>query len=296
MAILDAIVVKTSRTSDHDLRKGENYIYDALPPENVFGHTKKVRLLRDSIERLRRRSGRGSLRILDIGCGSGYAVTRFLSRQGDQVLGIDMYPPNINYAATHFGHNGLRFICMDADSLSADGETFDIVVMADILEHLDNPMAILATAAELMVPNGILLVTVPNGKGPFELESAFSRVPLVGSALLSMLDLSVALLKKFVLGGISSRNPSSGPSDLPYNIDSGHVQFFSMAAMVRLFSETGLEVIGSRNLSFLCGPFTNSIFSRWQSFCDWNVSMADHLPSWLSSAWFFECRKTSDRD
>jgi 2-polyprenyl-3-methyl-5-hydroxy-6-metoxy-1,4-benzoquinol methylase len=274
---------------------GSGYLHDPLLPENVFGHTKKVTLFREAIERARCESARPTLRILDIGCGSGYAVTRFLGKTGDQVLGIDMYAPNIAYADAHFKKDGLSFACMDVHWLAADGRVFDIVVMADVLEHLDVPASILAKAVKLIAPGGRMLVTVPNGWGPFELESALSRLPFFGPALLKALDAFVAVLNKSVLKGVWSRASSQVPTDLPYNIHSGHLHFFSRRQLVSLLEGEGLEVRDIRSLSFLAGPFTNSLFSPWQAFCDWNVRVADRLPRRLASAWFVECRMARDR-
>src|SRR5437764_357928 len=98
----------------------------ALPRENVCGHTRKVILCREACERLRQRRAGGSLRILDVGCGSGYAVTRFLGAPGDDVLGIDLYEPNISYARRTFERPGLRFECRDAQSLVGDQQGYDI--------------------------------------------------------------------------------------------------------------------------------------------------------------------------
>lgn len=272
------------------------YLYGTLLPENVFGHTKKVRLFRESIERTRRASKKGSLRILDIGCGSGYAVTRFLGKMGDHVIGIDMYPPSVAYAEKHFGCAGLRFLCMDAQELSTAGEVFDVVVLADVLEHLDDPFSVLKMAVDLLAPDGKLLVTVPNGRGPFEIESALSKVPLLGTGLLRFTDLFVALLNKTVMRGAWSRQAEFIPKGLPYNIESGHVQFFSIEDMFKLFQVTGLAVIKSDNVSFLSGPFTNYLFAPSRKFCDWNASVVDRLPPRIASSWFFECRRTESED
>src|SRR5215475_5289196 len=104
----------------------------SLPRENVFGHTRKVELLRAACERLRARRAGGGLRILDVGCGSGYAVTRFLGGADDDVLGVDVYEPNISYARRAFGRPGLSFECRAAESLLADQQRYDVVVLADI--------------------------------------------------------------------------------------------------------------------------------------------------------------------
>ncbi len=269
----------------------EAYLYMALLPENVYGHTKKVRLFRESIERFRTMSKNSSLRILDVGCGSGYAVTRFLGKTVDHVMGIDMYPPNIEYAKEHFKHPSLHFLCMDAQTLSTAGEVFDVVVMADVLEHLEDPASILKIAVDLLAPDGRLLVTVPNGKGPFEIESAFSKVPILGSGLLKLLDLFVAMLNKTLMKGAWSRIDELTPKDLPYNIDCGHVQFFSINDMLRLFSGVGLEVDNTANVSVFSGPFTNYLLAPSQHFCGWNVRIANCLPRSIASAWFFECQR-----
>lgn len=268
-----------------------DYMYNDLPPENVFGHTKKVRFCREAIERHRSRQGGAPLRILDIGCGSGHAVTRFLGKQGDEVFGIDMFPPNIDYAMAHFKNDGLRFAHTDVNSLSVDGRRFDIVVMSDVLEHLDNPGAVLETTAKLLPHGGRLIVTVPNGVGPFELESAISRARLIGPTLVKLTDLIVAFFNKTVLLGAWTRAASALPSDLPYNQESGHVQFFRKPRLITLVEAAGFNVVEALHLSFLSGPFTNYLFAPSRRFCDWNTRIADHLPSWLVSGWFFDFKR-----
>jgi SAM-dependent methyltransferase len=180
---------------------------------------------------------------------------------------------------------------MDAQALSNAGEVFDVVVMADVLEHLDDPASVLKIAVELLAPDGKLLVTVPNGKGPFEIESAFSKLPLMGSGFLKLLDLFVAVLNKTVMKGVWSRISELTPKDLPYNIDSGHVQFFLKDDLLKLFHRVGLRVTNLANGSFFSGPFTNYLFAPSQRFCNWNARFADHLPSSIVSSWFFECRR-----
>ena len=272
-----------------------SYMYDELPPENVFGHTKKVKLFREAIEQYRLQRDGGGLRILDIGCGSGYAVTRFLGRVGDDVLGLDMFPSNIDYAIAHYQRDGLRFACIDATALQADDNRFDVIVMADVLEHLDDPATVLRTAVKLLSSGARVLVTIPNGRGPFEIESALARVPVFGPALVKATDLAVATLNKAILRGAWSRAASVVPMDLPYNEESGHVQFFSMSRLISLFEGVGFEPVALRNLSFLSGPFSNYLFAPFRRFCDWNARIADCLPSWSVSAWMFELRVKDER-
>lgn len=262
---------------------------EELPRENVFGHTHKVLLFREACAEMRTR--RPSLRILDLGCGSGYAVTRFLGEPGDEILGLDLYEPNVQYAKQHFARNGLRFECRSAASLTDSKQTFDVVVLADILEHLENPLSVVKECKRLLVSDGLLLVTIPNGYGPFEIESAISRVPLLGYLLLRGTGLFARVLNSFgPLKGKWTEALASTPTDLPYNLESGHIHFFSRRALHELMNSAGFRVTESKNLSFLCGPFTNTIFNVSAGFCRWNVAVASDLPSSVVSGWFFKCR------
>lgn len=265
-------------------------MHERLPPENVFGHAKKVTLLQRAIATFKR-DLRRPLRILDIGCGSGYAVTRFLGGLEDNVLGIDSFCPNIAYAKAHFQRAGLSFECVDVTTLSLEGKQYDVVVMADVLEHLEQPEEILHRVADLLSPEARLLVTVPNGWGPFEIESAICRAPLIGPLLLRATDLFVALMNKSALRGAWTKAARDQPSDLPYNKDSGHVQFYSRKRFIEMVERNGFTCLAFHKLSFLSGPFSNYLFAPWQSFCKWNARVADRLPAWLVSAWFFEFKR-----
>lgn len=268
----------------------EPHLHDALPPENVFGHRHKVECLRASMDALRTPQ-RPQLRVLDAGCGSGHAVTRFLPRRGDQVVGIDMHAPSIDYAQRHYGDEDLRFVCADLATLPEGAGAYDVVVLADVLEHLDDPLSVLRDAVARLAPGGLLLASIPNGRGPFELESAISRLPVVGRLLLRATDLGVALLNKTVLRGLWSRHVEATPAGLPYNAESGHVQFFTRQRFTALLGQAGLRPRRTRSLSFLSGPFTNYWLAPSGRFCRWNVSVADGLPHWAVSAWYFECEK-----
>ncbi|MDC1311133.1 methyltransferase domain-containing protein [Burkholderiales bacterium] len=219
-----------------------SYQQESLLPENVYGHTKKIRLIRDAIERHRRVVKKDSLRVLDIGCGNGFAVTRFLAKNCDYVEGIDLHPTSIAYADKHFGGANLKFFCVDAqDHLAAD-KVFDVVVMADVLEHVDNPDVFLEAGLKLLAPGGLLCLTVPNGTGPFEIEKSISNTPYIGYWLLKMTDLIVAALNKWVLKGVWSSSPAiPEPKELPYNAECGHVQFFSEGDILNLLQISGLE-------------------------------------------------------
>ena len=248
--------------------------------------------MREACQGLRRQQPGRRLRILDIGCGSGYAVTRFLGGPSDEVLGIDLYAPNVAYAQAHYAYPGVRFECRSAESLIADGAAYEVIVLADVLEHLADPAGVLGTCASLLAPGGRLLLTVPNGFGPFEIESAFARIPVLGPLSLTATAYLVAVLNKWgPLRGRWSEALAEQPADLPYNAESGHVQFFSRSRLQRLLTVAGFVPTRTTNLCFLAGPFTNFLLGFSLRFCQWNAKVAARMPAALTSAWFFECQR-----
>jgi SAM-dependent methyltransferase len=257
-----------------------------LPPENIFGHTEKVRCFQSALAALRAERG-GCLSILDLGCGNGWAVTRHLGRPGDKVLGVDMHGPSIEYAQKNFARDGLEFRRADLQALHDTSQKWDAIVMGDVLEHLDDPAALLSSCVSLLAPGGRVLVSLPNGKGCFELESALSRAKVIGPALLRATGLFVGLLNRTIFHGVWTRAAAVAPADIPYNLGSPHVQFKSRSEWLHLFAEAGYRLESERNLAFLSGPFSNYLLGASRRFCLFNVRVASRLPPTLVSNWAF---------
>jgi 2-polyprenyl-3-methyl-5-hydroxy-6-metoxy-1,4-benzoquinol methylase len=260
----------------------------ALLIENVYGHTKKVRLALDAISRMHARAPGKTLKILDIGCGSGFAVTRFLGTFGDEVLGIDFYPPNIAYANAHFGTQHLSFACLDATQLRDEGKRYDVVVLSDVLEHLDEPDRVLHLVHDLILPDGRVIVTIPNGFGPFEVESYIHKMPAIGWVLDRSMAAAAHIMNRWILKGRWSDMANRQPADLPYNSGSPHVQWFTQSRFRHMVESAGFKIEDFRKLSTFSGPFSNYIFGPFAGACERNARLADMLPAAVTSAWWTE--------
>jgi SAM-dependent methyltransferase len=107
--------------------------------------------------RLRELGGLEPGRLLDVGCGKG----RFLAAAGAagwDVLGIEFAPASAEAARATYGVD-----VMVGDFLELDVEDgFDAITMWHVLEHLPDPAAAVARAANLLRPGGRLVVSVPN--------------------------------------------------------------------------------------------------------------------------------------
>ena len=137
-------------------------------------------------------------------------------------------------------------------------------------------------------------MSIPNGYGPFELESALSRLPWIGIGLLRLTDYFIAALNKFgPFKGVWTKAALNAPIDIPYNNESGHVQFFSFRRIEALLRTANFRVVKAVNLSLFSGPFSNYLCGSWPRFCRWNSRIADKAPRIAASAWFFECEPSS---
>lgn len=103
------------------------------------------------------------LRILDIGCGAGI-LSEPLTRLGATVTGLDPAPGNIEMARLHAEDGGLAIDYRkdSAETLAAAGERFDAVCAMEVVEHVRDPAAFIATAAQLVRPGGLLFVSTLN--------------------------------------------------------------------------------------------------------------------------------------
>jgi hypothetical protein len=123
-----------------------------------------------------------------------------------------------------------------------------------------------------MALNGILIVTVPNGYGEFEVDSWIYR--------------------KFGLQKIvDARAEKHEVHSATDNQESGHVQFFTRSRLRRLFGAAGMVSFREGAGSFLAGPIVGYLLARSTRLIDWNARVTDYLPFIFASGWYFALRR-----
>ena len=103
------------------------------------------------------------LRLLDIGCGGGL-LAEPMSRLGAEVVAIDPSATNIGTARVHAEEAGLAidYQAVTAEDMAAAGETFDIVLNMEVIEHVIDPAAFVAVCGRLLKPGGLMFVATLN--------------------------------------------------------------------------------------------------------------------------------------
>ncbi|MEH2374711.1 class I SAM-dependent methyltransferase [Nostoc sp.] len=151
------------------------------------------------------------LRILDIGCGNG-SLSNLIAHQGYEVVGIEESESGVKLANQTFPN--CRFIEGTIYNLpyAQLGEKFDIVIAAEVIEHLFYPKELLRNAKKCLKQNGRLIITTPYH----------------------------GYLKNLMLA-------VSGKMDKHFTTlwDGGHIKFFSVATMTAL-----LETEDYTNIKF----------------------------------------------
>jgi ubiquinone/menaquinone biosynthesis C-methylase UbiE len=112
-------------------------------------------------------------RVLEVGCGAGHVLERF----GETArVGVDLSPTMLGRSRRRLGEDA-ALAQATADKLPFADGAFDVVVCTEVLEHVPDPVAVVAELARVVRAEGRVVVSIPN-------EASIDRVKRVLRRLL----------------------------------------------------------------------------------------------------------------
>jgi len=164
---------------------------------------------------------RGTERVLDAGCGSGYG-SGVLGKVASSVIGVDSSEGAVAYAIEHYATDKVRFKVGACECLPEEDGAFDLVIGFEVIEHLSRWRDFLREASRVLAAGGLCVISTPNknyytesrgqsGPNPFhlhEFEFVEFREALQGSFP------AVRVLSQNHAGAITFTTPESGNSSL----------------------------------------------------------------------------------
>ena len=145
-------------------------------------------------------------RVLDVGCGTGSISSHIIANRRVSLVGLEPDGDRAQRAR----ERGLTVrIALLSREIIAELGSFDVVLFADVLEHLADPWSLLTLAKTALQPNGVIVASVPN-----------------------VAHWSVR--KDLLRGRFNYRDSGI--------MDATHLRWFTEAGVRRLFESAGLDV------------------------------------------------------
>jgi GT2 family glycosyltransferase/2-polyprenyl-3-methyl-5-hydroxy-6-metoxy-1,4-benzoquinol methylase len=148
--------------------------------------------------------------VLEFGCATGYMSAVLRKRLGCHVTGIEIDPAAAELARSR----AERVIVGDAEQLDYElelgDERFEVILFADVLEHLREPSAVLRRVRPLLATGGSIVASIPN------VAHGSVRLALVGGDF------------RYTPTGL---------------LDESHLRFFTQESLLALFEEAGYVIV-----------------------------------------------------
>jgi 2-polyprenyl-3-methyl-5-hydroxy-6-metoxy-1,4-benzoquinol methylase len=125
------------------------------------GRREQSRIILSRIEKYKKTG-----RLLDIGCGVGLFLDE-AKRNGFDVEGVELSKWARDYAKERFN---IKALYKTFDDARFQNKCFDVIVMLDVIEHLEDPKTMLNEIWRILKNDGVLYISTP------DIESVLSRM------------------------------------------------------------------------------------------------------------------------
>ena len=174
------------------------------------------------------------MRILDLPCGRGFYLNMLHYVSKCELVGADLDWSVVKAARQALGHlANIHIHHASIYSMPYPRDSFDAVILSEILEHIGDDARGLKEAYRVLKPGGILAVTVPNANYPLWWDP-INRV----------------------MEGLLNRHIQRGPLA---GIWANHVRLYTPIQLRNAVEKAGFEVEEERALTHYCFPFIHNL-------------------------------------
>jgi 2-polyprenyl-3-methyl-5-hydroxy-6-metoxy-1,4-benzoquinol methylase len=114
------------------------------------------------------------LELAEIGSGGGHVLRMFPTAK---LTAIDVSEVFLETAKRNLTGYDAKFVKGEVDKIDLPPASFDRIICTEVLEHTENPDAILAAIARLLRPTGVAVITVPNDPLILRLKGIVKKTP-----------------------------------------------------------------------------------------------------------------------
>jgi SAM-dependent methyltransferase len=228
------------------------------------------------------RRANGTAAALDIGCGYGnhlFMLNGMLGKpQNVRLVGINLDPNQLGFAKAFAeeveGFGNCEFdLCDIEQGLPFEPGTFDVVGMADVLEHMMNPEAVFRELARVTKPGGDIIISTPLRTSLFKTAARLAN------------KLTFGKLYSSYYRGKNTELDEKGNPIMDVKAGHDHISEMSYRELLALAEKTGLQVVEARPMSIMSG---SAFFDRHVFLLSWLLfweGVHDILrrPSWAHS-------------
>lgn len=161
---------------------------------------------------------------LDVGCWNGNLGAELIKRKNCIVDGIDFNEEVLNIAKKR-GYSNVYRINFNNDEYNLPNfkYNYDVIIFADILEHLINPVEVIQKIKKYLKINGIMIISIPN--------------------------IAFILYRLKLLFAIWDYNENGGV------MDKSHLRFFTKKTILDLINKVGLKVLKFQSYNLVSSKY-----------------------------------------
>lgn len=164
------------------------------------------------------------LKILDVGCSRGF-IGQKLGRIHD-FYGIDSSGEDAKFARKFYKY--MKICDLEGKKPGYSKEFFDVIIMADVIEHLKNSLEAIVHFKKFLKDDGIIILSIPN------FANIYARL-------------------KLLFGNFDYEEKGL--------FDNTHLRFFTLKTIRKLVSESNLKIIGE-DITPIPLPIISPLFSE----------------------------------